>query len=122
MQCPMKKKTAMYHAIVPAIMLLPLLVWDASFARAQQPVVVPMGQKFLRGAANLTTGWAEVPKQIYLKTAAGHPVIGPLWGLFDGIGMAFVRVSAGVYETSSFLLPLPRQYEPVLQPAYVWEK
>ncbi|MEW6324189.1 MAG: exosortase system-associated protein, TIGR04073 family [Nitrospirota bacterium] len=117
----------MSRAMAWAVMLLALSAWTPVSAHTGLPAPVPppvpelMGQKFLRGAANVTTAWAEIPKQIYARTADGHPILGPLWGLFDGIGMTFVRVSAGVFELGSFFVPLPRDYEPLLQPAYVWQ-
>jgi hypothetical protein len=50
-----------------------------------QDVVDSMAAKGVRGAANLLTGWVELPKQIYLTGAKDGwlrgSVIGPLKGL-----------------------------------------
>ena len=49
------------------------------------PILHQMATKLTRGVANLTTGWAEVPKQIY---HVGHEegwVIGAVRGPIDGL-------------------------------------
>lgn len=117
----MNKKMSIYSFMLSGLMIATLLVWDVSLSPAQEPVAARMGQKLLRGTANLTTAWVEIPKQIYLHAKRGNPVIGPFVGLFDGIGMTFTRINAGVYEVITFPVPLPKHYQPVLQPAYVWE-
>jgi putative exosortase-associated protein (TIGR04073 family) len=118
----MNKIMRVYRLVLAGVITVTLLVWDVQLSFAQEAVAVQMGEKFVRGTTNLTTGWAEIPKQIYLRTKEGNPVIGPFLGLFDGIGMTFARMSAGVYEVSTFLIPLPGHYQPLLQPAYVWQK
>jgi putative exosortase-associated protein (TIGR04073 family) len=98
-----------------------LLVWEPPRAWAGETVAAHMGQKLLRGAANVTTGIGELPKQIYLQlrndTIKGLPL-----GLFDGIGMSVVRVGAGICDISTFLVPLPFKDEPLLKPEFVWER
>jgi putative exosortase-associated protein (TIGR04073 family) len=98
-----------------------LLVWELPRAWADDSITVHMAQKFLRGAANVTMGIGELPKQMYLHSQHHH-LTGLLPGLFDGIGMSVVRISAGVCDVSTFLLPLPPHYEPLLTPVFVWEQ
>jgi putative exosortase-associated protein (TIGR04073 family) len=97
-----------------------LLVWKLPSALADESVVERMGQKFVRGTANVTTGIGELPKQVYLQLQH-DPIMGLPLGLFDGIGMSVVRISAGICDLGTFLLPLPRNEEPLLKPEFVWE-
>lgn len=98
-----------------------LLAWELPCALADESVVVHMGEKFLRGTANVTTGIGELPKQVYLQLQH-DPIMGLPLGLFDGIGMSVVRISAGICDIGTFLLPLPRDDEPLLKPEFVWER
>jgi putative exosortase-associated protein (TIGR04073 family) len=98
-----------------------LLILQPTSAMAGETVTAHMGQKLLRGVANVTTGIGELPKQIYLQlqrdTIEGVPL-----GLFDGIGMSVVRVGAGICDISTFMVPLPLKDEPLLKPEFVWER
>jgi putative exosortase-associated protein (TIGR04073 family) len=98
-----------------------LLVWELPHALADESVVVGMGEKLLRGTTNVTTGIGELPKQVYLQLQH-DPIVGLPLGLFDGIGMSVVRISAGICDISTFLLPLPHDDEPLLKPEFVWER
>ena len=76
--------------------------------------------KFIRGMVNLSTGWVEVPRQIYDVGTHEGWVRGLLRGPFDGIGMFFARTVAGAVEMATFPVPLPT-YKPLLTPTYAWE-
>lgn len=79
-----------------------------------------MSQKFMRGVVNLSTGWVEIPRQIYVVGANEGWVRGVLRGPFDGIGMFFARTVAGAVEVATFPVPLPT-YQPMITPTYAWE-
>lgn len=76
--------------------------------------------KFIRGMVNLSTGWIELPRQIYEVGTNEGWVRGILRGPFDGIGMFFARTVAGAVEMATFPVPLPT-YKPMLTPTYAWE-
>ncbi len=76
--------------------------------------------KFFRGVVNLSTGWIEVPRQIYEVGTNEGWVRGVLRGPFDGIGMFFARTVAGAVEMATFPVPLPT-YKPMMTPVYAWE-
>ena len=99
-----------------------LILWSASLALAEEPSVPQrIATKFTRGAANFTTGWMELPKQMYLVGQREGWVTGALRGPIDGLGMVIARPIAGAYEVLTFPLPLPPQYQPMLFPEYVWQ-
>jgi len=111
-------------AFLPLLLLAALLVMPlAAHAEEQQPemIVEKMAVKFSRGLANAVTGIVELPKQTILTGremgALGYIVVGPL----KGIGMTFYRTVIGVVEVAFCTVPQPGYYDPMLDPAYVWE-
>jgi len=102
--------------------MLCLLIVSGTPAHAEEPgLFKQIGTKFVRGVANITTGWAEIPKQVYLVGKNEGWVAGVFRGPFDGIGMFFARTVAGAYEILTFPVPVPSRYQPMVQPEYVWE-
>ena len=87
-----------------------------------QAVVGGMSNKFARGMANTTTGWLELPKQIYATYHEEGPVQGILIGPLKGIGMMLARTLAGVGEVATFFAPTPGFYDPFMEPDYVWQE
>ena len=99
-----------------------LILWSASLALAEEPSLPQrIATKFTRGAANIATGWMEMPKQVYLVGRREGWVTGALRGPIDGLGMVIARTIAGAYEVLTFPLPLPPQYQPMLLPEYIWQ-
>ena len=109
--------------IVPLLLLAVLLVMPLAAYADQQPemIVEKMAIKLSRGVANTFTGIVELPKQIILTGeemgVLGYAVVGPL----KGIGMTLYRTFIGVTETAFFLVPQPGYYDPLIDPAYVWQ-
>ena len=77
--------------------------------------------KLTRGAVNTITGWVEVPKRVHETTEQSGWGTGLTWGLLRGLGYGFVRTAAGLYEVFTFPFPAPPDYEPVIQPEYVFD-
>ena len=48
-------------------------------------------------------------------------VPGTVIGLFKGIGMTVYRAVFGAFEAGFFLIPAPGCYDPMTNPAYVWQ-
>lgn len=76
--------------------------------------------KLARGGLNLFTGWLEIPKRVHETSQNSGATVSFTWGLLRGLGYGFVRTAAGVYEIVTFPFAAPPDYEPVIQPAYVW--
>jgi len=87
-----------------------------------QDIVDAMATKGVRGAANILTGWVEIPKQIYITNEKDGweraTVIGPL----KGIGMMVVRTVSGAGELLTFFIAYPGFFDPWIEPRYVWMK
>ncbi len=100
---------------------LALLIAPASVAFADSAPSGPF-TKLMRGAVNSITGWVEIPKRMnetWNESGAGTAWT---WGILRGLGYGFVRTAAGLYEVVTFPFPAPPDYEPVIQPAYVFEE
>lgn len=78
------------------------------------------GVKLVRGAANVLTGWVEIPKRIYETSQQSGALKGFTWGLVRGLGRGFVRTLGGAYEVITFPFPAPPHYRPIIQPEYVF--
>ena len=87
-----------------------------------QEIVDAMATKGVRGAANIATGWLELPKQIYQTSREDGWRRGVVIGPFKGIGMTLVRTLTGVGELATFFVAFPNFYAPWFEPAYVWQK
>lgn len=103
-------------------------VWCAAFtmlgARAASAEGMDGAKAFTklsRGGINLLTGWVEIPKRIQETSAESGNAAGFTWGLLRGIGHGFIRTAAGAYELVTFPFPAPPDYQPVIQPAYVFD-
>ncbi|HEX9022851.1 MAG TPA: exosortase system-associated protein, TIGR04073 family, partial [Geobacteraceae bacterium] len=88
-------------------------------ASSPQEVVNGMANKAGRGLANMTTGWLELPKQIYVTSKEDGIPQGILLGPLKGLGMTVARTVAGVGEFLTFFAAYPGFYDPYFDPAYV---
>ena len=98
-------------------MMVVAILGMATQCYAQDPA-----KKLGRGVANILTGWVELPKNIYETSVEENVLSGLTMGLAKGVGMTIVRTGAGVYETVTFPFPIPEDYEPVLEPEYVFSE
>lgn len=87
-----------------------------------QDVVDAMAAKGVRGAANLLTGWVELPKQIYVTGQESDWLRGAVIGPFKGLGMTVVRTVSGAGELATFFLAYPGFYDSWIEPRFVWQK
>lgn len=106
---------------LPLLLLLciasPVLAQDSPKPEA---IVDKMAFKFVRGATNVVTSIAELPKQTYLNVRDRGPV-GYVVGPLAGIGMTVYRAVMGAAETVFFMVPQPGYFDPMVDPEYVWQ-
>ena len=76
--------------------------------------------KLTRGFFNIITGWVEIPKRVHETSQESGAAAGLTWGVLRGLGHGFIRTAAGFYEFFTFPFPAPPNYEPVIQPEYVF--
>lgn len=112
------KRALMLAALLGTLVVATPLV--ASAEQSTEMIAEKMAIKFARGTANFFTCVGEVPKQIYVTSRDMGPtgyVIGPL----KGIGLTFYRGLIGMTEALFFMVPQPGYYDPMIEPAYVWQ-
>lgn len=98
-----------------------LVAWPAQAQRygdeyRESSAFGKMQHKLGRGLANVFTGVVEVPKNISREWRKSDPVTGFIVGGVKGIGWAATRMAVGAYETVTFPIPVPANYEPLMQP------
>ena len=98
-----------------ALQILVLLMATSSACFAQDAFT-----KLGRGVANTLTGWVELPKNVYDTSVQDNAFSGMTLGLAKGAGMTLVRTASGIFELVTFPFPLPEDYEPILEPEYVF--
>jgi putative exosortase-associated protein (TIGR04073 family) len=96
------------------------LIAAAPMAAAEPTDANQAFTKLTRGLINLATGWVEIPKRVQETSQQSGPLAGFTWGLLRGVGYGFIRTAAGLYECVTFPFPAPPDYEPVLEPDYVF--
>ncbi len=83
------------------------------------------GNKILRGAADVLTGWVEVVNQPVKKTWRDGPVSGLTLGLLKGVWYGIGRTAHGAVELATFPLPNHQSNEDVgvpLDAEFSWEE
>lgn len=76
-----------------------------------------VGRKLLHGMANITTGSAEIPKNVIIANNEYNVVFGVLGGSLKGLLHTIGRLGVGMFDL--FTAPIPTY--PIIYPAYVWD-
>lgn len=71
-------------------------------------------KKLGRGLANVATCFFEVPKGAVDANTTDGLIAALTFGLVKGVFNTGVRAVVGVYETATFLIPIPEDYGPIL--------
>jgi len=99
------------------VVVLSLIVISATPAFCDGPVT-----KLGRGICNMATFPLEIPEQISRVNSSDGPLAASTVGVLKGFGWAVGRACVGVFETVTFIFPMPKNYEPVLKdPEYFLE-
>ena len=100
----------MLKTIISVLVVLSLVLSFAACGYCDTAI-----QKLGRGASNIMAS----PYEIYLQSSRINKTDGPVkaiaLGVPQGIGMMLVRAVVGAYEVSTFLIPIPKAYGPVLK-------
>lgn len=108
----------MQHKIKKMVVTFVLLLFiSGSFTPdlfAQGPL-----RKLGRGFANVITGFLELPINIVDAAEEEGFIAAITYGIVKGLAMTVLRMGVGVYETTTFLIPLPWRYEPILEPEFL---
>lgn len=117
-------KSGSWKGVALATAMMAALVLGSqpmAWAASSDQYLEGSAKKFGRGVVNTATGWAEVIKQPIVG-AKEKGFEGGVAGFFVGIGMTVARTAVGVYDTATFLVPVPENFQPVMEPELVLEK
>jgi len=79
-------------------------------------------RKLGRGLTNLLTGIVEIPKKVILTSKKENLAKGLTSGFMKGVQEGMVRTASGLYETLTFPIPAPADFEPMVSPEFVFEE
>ena len=79
-------------------------------------------RKLGRGLTNLLTGIVEIPKKVILTSKKENLAKGLTSGFMKGVQEGMVRTASGLYETLTFTIPAPADFEPMVNPEFVFEE
>ncbi|MEA3489684.1 MAG: exosortase system-associated protein, TIGR04073 family [Candidatus Omnitrophota bacterium] len=107
----------MKSPILGAIAII-LIISVAAPVYANGPI-----KKLGRGVANVVTCPFELPKGMGDAKEDKGIFAGLTWGIFEGTVNVVKRAVVGVYEIVTFPLPVPGDYEPIMEdPEFFLEK
>lgn len=79
-----------------------------------------VARKLGRGVANVATAPLELLRVPYLTSQREGGVAGLSVGVVQGAWSVVVRELAGVAEVTTFLIPLPSNFRPLVRPEFVY--
>ena len=112
------KKVLLLSALLSAFVVMG--PGPANADQLPEMIAEKMAIKFTRGITNAVTSIVELPKQTILTGRDMGPV-GYIIGPIKGVGMTFYRGVIGIVETVFCMVPQPGYYDPMIEPAYVWQ-
>ncbi|MFQ5779998.1 MAG: exosortase system-associated protein, TIGR04073 family [Nitrospiria bacterium] len=118
----MKKATVLTSILLSLIVSLVLVLPSSSFADTSfGEYAEDTGMKLTTGVVNISTGWADFFRGIYELSLEEGPIVGTFAGPIYGVGKTIIRTGSGVYDTATFLVPIPDRYRLKMEPEFVWQ-
>ena len=97
------------------VSLLVLSIVAPAFAEVDEEGNPNPMRKLGRGVGNTMFCWVELFHQPGVVNEEKGPLAAITWGLLKGIVMTPIRAIVGVYETVTFPLPVPKDYEAIIK-------
>lgn len=79
-----------------------------------------IARKLGRGVANVVTAPLELIRKPYLVGEEEGGFAGITVGLAQGVKAMAMRELAGLYEVATFCLPIPKEFQPLVYPEFVY--
>lgn len=113
-----KRITLLAAALVAALTLAPSAGMAQTYGDEYRDTSAfgRMQHKLGRGLANMFTGVVEIPKNISREWRRSDPATGVIIGGVKGVGWAATRIAVGAFDTVTFPVPVPPNYEPLMLP------
>ena len=77
-------------------------------------------RKLGRGIANIATCPAEVVRTAQLVGREKGVVAEASTGVLEGVWRTVLRGLAGIFEVGTFWVEVPKGFDPIMKPEYVW--
>jgi len=110
--------------VVSMVVVLALVgLVNAGVAAADQPArryFDGTTRKLGRGVANILTAPLELVREPYLIGQDDGMLAGVTVGLVRGVGSTVIREAAGIIETVTFPIPIPKNFQPLLTPEFIF--
>lgn len=113
----MIKKSQFRMAVLSGILFTASFAVSADDTGNKKSYAAQSLDKAAHGLANVTTGWLELPKNIYIMTRETNVLYGVIGGTGMGIFRTIGRTGLGVFD----LITAPIPTDPMVKPGYVWE-
>lgn len=114
----MKKGLCIRIIIMSFIFILLSNIILSSPVYAQDPL-----RKLGRGVTNMALCWWELPTHIQSAGKEAGVAAALSYGILKGLGRTVLRMASGIYETVTFLVPIPKNYKPILtNPEFIFGK
>lgn len=101
-----KKKTS--AVIIISLAIAANLIFTP-YCMAQDPI-----KKLGRGIANLGLGWISLMTTVEDTGRSDGVFAAVTYGILKGVARAVQRTAVGAYETITFPIPYPKDYQPIL--------
>lgn len=103
---------------IPILLIAVLILSFSSAVYAKTP-----SDKLSRGVANVFSGFLEVPRTMGEEwKISKNAAVGLFAGFFKGIVLGVVRTGSGLWDVLTFPIAVPKDYEPLYKPDYVFDK
>ncbi len=77
-------------------------------------------RKLGRGIANIVTSPAEIVRTASLVGRDKGVIAESSVGIAQGLWRMVLRAATGVFEVGTFFLDVPKGFEPIMKPEFVW--
>ncbi len=106
------------RSIVVVLLVGVMLLSFAAAAYAKGP-----GDKLTRGVANILSCWVEIPQTMDEEwKISKNMAVGCFAGFFKGLAFTAGRMFSGIWDIITFPAAIPRYYEPLFKPDYVFDR
>ncbi len=115
-----KRQERFFAASIVVGAILCGLVSSAGASEIDTPYIDGSMRKLGRGVANVVTAPGEIVRMVEIIGQRDGYLAGISAGLFQGFWRTLLRAGAGVYEVVSFPIELPKNFQPILYPEFVF--
>ncbi len=118
----MKKGVVGVFALLIAMIVFTGLSEAASDSAITDPTPdysTGVSKKLGRGLSNVAFGWTDILKGIEDVGEEQNFFAAITWGPIYGTGKALHRTLAGAYEVATFPVPVPQNFDPLVEPEFV---